>query len=98
MATVIKLNTPLSIDGKRYESLTFQSFKVEYLKHVTSDVQKIIDAVDITATDKVAASIAMVPLLACLCDVPENVIQGVNVEDMSNIVDKFVQYFNTVFG
>jgi len=97
MATVIKLGTPLSIAGQKYESLTFQTFKVEYLKFITNDIYKVIGEQTLTVEEKIRASIAMAPLLACLCNVPKEVIESMDIQDMSGIITKFGNYFNTTF-
>jgi len=98
MATVIKLSEVLSVAGQKYESLTFRSFQVDYLKYVTEDVFKIITGEPFTLEGKVKAAIAMVPLLAALCEVPEEVIKKMAVQDMASILDKFGTYFNSVMN
>jgi len=98
MATIIKLSQVLSIDGKKYESLTFRSFQVDYLKYVTSDIYKLINGEELSIEEKVKAAIAMVPLLAALCEVPAEVISQMAVQDMTSILNKFGAYFNSVMN
>jgi len=98
MATVIKLSEVLSIDGKKYESLTFGSFQVDYLKYVTEDIYMLIAGEPLTVEGKVKAAIAMVPLLAALCGVSEGVIKKMAIQDMASILTKFGTYFNSVMN
>lgn len=85
----IDLKEPVEFDGKTYESLTLHKFKAKHFKALPSKFWDMVSELQEEDENKSAngmkLAIDMMPLVAALSNVPEEVIDELSVSDLMKV-------------
>ena len=82
----LQLKYPVKHDGKEYTELTFGRLKLKHLKILPTDFA------DKWANGEIEFQ-AIIPLLAGICNVPEEVIEEIDVESDMDVIAEGIKGF-----
>jgi hypothetical protein len=100
---LIDLNTPVVIkkegqEDKTYRSLILHPFKAKHLRYLPKEMYEMADmAEEEIEKDQSLAfkmAVAMIPLIAALADVDEEVVGDLEVEDLMEVVNNLTPFLS----
>jgi len=98
----VKISKPVMVDGKTYESFTFDVFRTKHFRYMPDELYEVfVDQEEAKKSDKaeeqtreqkvlsMKLGFKMIPLIASICNVPEAVIDELEVDDMMKVMGAF---------
>jgi len=109
----VTIKHPVTIEGKIYDSLTFDKFRTKHFRHMPGGLyeifldqeekgkaqegQEAIAEKEITREEKIQQmklGFEMIPLIASICNVPEAVIDELEIDDMMEVMGAFNDFLS----
>lgn len=81
----IELKEPFDFKDQHYDKLTLGKFKAKHYQYIPDELFDQIDENDLSNADKIKIGLKMMPLIAAMADVPEEVIGELCPEDFNKI-------------
>lgn len=85
----VDLKEPVEVDGKVYSFVTIGKFKVKHFKYMPDEFYEMIDKnpKKISQAQQAKLGVKMIPLLAAMCNVTEDVFDEFDPDDIEGIMD-----------
>ena len=86
---IVKLQEPVEYDSKTYDHLEIGKFKAKHFRLLPKGMLDMEEDAKMTTAESLEVAMEMLPLIASMSNVPEEVIGELGISDLLEVVNQF---------